>query len=130
MVLQKQCTLRGWGTFPPNYCTYLWHVYLHVCTFFFLMMSYICMVCFRSIHHSLDQLFLTSPTCCPVSACRYFQLQIIFGCRHYYYFAESVCFSCLYSSPLRRQVYYTYRDSCRQRKCPFQSQSLAGECDR
>lgn len=85
---------------------------------------------FRSIHLSRDQLFLTSLTCCPVSACRYFQLKIIFWYRQYKYFIESICFSCVYMCCLHWQVYYTHTDSSRHIKCPFKNQSLAGECDR
>lgn len=55
-------------------------IYIHTCfytlqTISKIVFSAICLyVFFRSIHLSLDQLFLTSLTCCPVCACRYFLL--------------------------------------------------------
>lgn len=84
---------------------------------------------FWLIHLGLDRLFLTSLTCCPVCMCRYFQLHITILDRQNYYCVESVCFSCLYSSCLHWQVYYTRTDSKRHTKWPFQSENLTGECD-
>lgn len=92
----------------------------------------LCLMCLygllRSIRLGLHQLSSTSPTFCPVSVCRYFM--------SIFYFLNAdalwILFWWLISMPILSylccQVYYKYTDSARKIKCPFEDQSLAGEC--
>lgn len=135
MVLPTKCRgVHGRVSLPPTHCEYQWHsssanLSTFVCAqlrYDLILLFFQCLyVLFRLIHLSLDWLFLTSLTCCPVCAYRYFELHIK---KKIYRFCWISLFSVLYTSCFYSQVYYTFRDACRDNKCPLQKEGLTGEC--